>query len=292
MDLKPYLDERQPRVEAQLDQLLPLETVPPCRLHSAMRYSALAGGKRFRPILCLASAEACGVSDNSVLEAACAIEMVHCFSLIHDDLPALDDDALRRGKPTCHVAFGEATAILAGDALFSLAFEVLSSLNVPDGAKSRAIAALAKASGTNGMVGGQIVDIESHGVDADMRTVEWIHTRKTGALIAASCEIGAILGGGADDAIEQCKRAGENIGLAFQITDDVLDETSSSDALGKTAGKDRSSMKATYPAVLGVERSLQIARQAAFEAEGIAAGLGDQAIGLRLLAQYAVNRSN
>jgi geranylgeranyl diphosphate synthase type II len=290
VDLKAYLDLRRPLVESRLNDLLPSECDEPATLHRAMRYSALGGGKRFRPILCIAAAEACGGSSDAVLEAACAIEMVHCFSLIHDDLPALDNDDLRRGKPTCHVAFGEAVAILAGDALFSLAFQTLSRIDVTDHAKSRAISVLASASGTDGMVGGQIVDIESHGKRATLEAVEWIHQRKTGALIAAACEIGAIVGGGGDNEIKDCRSVGERIGLAFQITDDVLDETSDSESLGKTAGKDREACKATYPSVMGIERSMALAKSAANEAIRIADSFGDGAIGLRLLARYSVER--
>ncbi|MCW5946405.1 MAG: polyprenyl synthetase family protein [Fimbriimonadales bacterium] len=290
MDLKAYLDLRRPLVESKLNELLPSEREEPATLHRAMRYSALGGGKRFRPILCIAAAEACGGSSDAVLEASCAIEMVHCFSLIHDDLPALDNDDLRRGKPTCHVVFGEAVAILAGDALFSLAFQTLSGIDVSDPAKSRAISALAFASGTDGMVGGQIVDIESHGKQVTLESVEWIHQRKTGALIAAACEIGAIVGGGSEGDVDRCKRAGERIGLAFQITDDVLDEISDSESLGKTAGKDREACKATYPSVMGIERSMALAKSAADEAVQVAESFGDGAIGLRLLARYSVER--
>lgn len=290
MDLKAYLEERRALVEARLDELLPPEYQKPETLHRAMRYSALAGGKRFRPILCLAAADACGGINTAVLDAACAVEMVHCFSLIHDDLPALDNDDLRRGQPTVHVRFGEATAILAGDALFSLAFETLSEMQADDSVRAKSIASLARASGTNGMVGGQIVDTQSVVSEVDFESVEWIHSRKTGALIAAACEIGAIVGGGSEEHVPLCKAAGARIGLAYQIIDDVLDETLDSTALGKTAGKDRRARKATYPAVLGVEKSRDLAKQAAQEAEEMLTRFQDRAEGIKLLARYSVHR--
>lgn len=289
VELKTYLEERRALVESRLDKLLPPEQRKPETLHRAMRYSVLAGGKRFRPILCLAAAEACGGMNEAVLDAACAIEMVHCFSLIHDDLPALDNDELRRGKPTVHVRFGEAAAILAGDALFALAFETLSKMAASDSIRVRTISALAAASGTDGMVGGQVVDMESQSGNQE---VEWIHERKTGALIAAACEIGAIVSGADADDVAICKSIGKRIGLAFQIADDILDETADSATIGKTAGKDRRSEKATFPSVLGVEKSKEIAIRSVEEAERSLERFGNRAHGFRLLARYSVYRDS
>lgn len=268
-----------------------------------MRYSALAPGKRLRPILCLAAAEAVGGSAEEVLDAACALEFVHVFSLIHDDLPPIDNDALRRGLPTCHVKFGEATAILAGDALLALAFEVLSGSPSPSGsgvwgvrepatAALSCVRSLATALGSDGLVAGEIVDVLSEGKVVDPDTLEYIHTRKTGALIAASCEIGAILGGADEATIEGVKRYGAWVGLAFQVADDILNETSSEEALGKAAGSDRSRGKATYPALHGLDGARHAA--AAFveiAVDSLPSKLAERELLLHL-AQYAVERTN
>ena len=250
------------QVEARLEALLPSVKTKPSELHEAMRYSCLAPGKRLRPALCLASAEAVGQSGASALDAACAIEMVHVFSLIHDDLPAIDNDDLRRGLPTCHMRFSEAIAILAGDALFALAFDVISRLKAPADQVVRSIAVLSAASGSAGLVGGETVDVLSEGQPFDESTVEYIHTHKTGALVSASCEIGAVLGGGSPEQITSLRNFGKEVGLAFQIADDLLNELSTADALGKAAGSDRARSKATYPALHGITESREAAREA------------------------------
>lgn len=259
-------------------------------LHAAMRYSCLAPGKRLRPILCLASAEALGAPVDSVLDAACAIEMVHCFSLIHDDLPAIDNDDLRRGVPTLHVKYGEALAILAGDALFSLAFESLASSNHPANRVVQAVICLTKAAGSNGLVGGEVMDVMSEGKAADADTLEFIHTRKTGALIAASCEIGGLLAGGSAAQVQALKLYGDKIGLAFQIADDILNETSTPEQLGKAAGSDRERQKATYPSLYGIDESRRRADQAV---EDAIAALREASLNgemLESLARFAVER--
>ena len=243
-------------------ELLPPENVVPEALHAAMRYSCLALGKRLRPALAMASAEAIGADPMSVIDAGCAIEFVHCFSLIHDDLPAIDNDDLRRGVPTCHKAFGEATAILAGDALFALAFDTIAKGPWSADARIKAIASLTLATGSNGLVGGETLDILSEGQPISFETLQTIHSRKTGALIAASCEIGAILSDAEESVSSRLYEYGKSIGLAFQIADDILNETSTPEKLGKSAGSDRERGKATYPSQIGLEAS----RQAAFEA--------------------------
>ena len=247
-----HLESRLPVVEGRAEPLV-----------AAMRYSVLAPGKRLRPVLCMASADAVGGNAEDVLDAACALELVHAFSLIHDDLPAIDNDELRRGRPTCHVQFGEATAILAGDALFSLAFELLAGMSISAERVVRAVQILARASGADGLVAGEIVDVLTEGKPYDASTLEYIHTRKTGALIAASCELGALLGGGDPAQVQAFEAYGRHLGLAFQIADDILNETGTSDELGKAAGSDRSRGKATYPHLHGLEGARQAAATAA-----------------------------
>lgn len=247
--LKAYAE----RFDAHLAYRLPAVEGRAEPLVSAMRYSVLAPGKRLRPVLCMASADAVGGSADEVLDAACALELVHAFSLIHDDLPAIDNDELRRGRPTCHVQFGEATAILAGDALFALAFELVAGMPVPADRVVRAVQILARASGADGLVAGEIVDVLTEGQSYDSDTLEYIHSRKTGALIAASCEMGALLGGGDAAQVAALEAYGRHLGLAFQIADDILNETGTADELGKAAGSDRSRGKATYPHLHGLE---------------------------------------
>lgn len=218
-----------------------------------MRYSALAPGKRLRPVLCLAAAEAVGGDIDHVIDAACALELVHAFSLIHDDLPAIDNDDLRRGRPTCHVKFGEATAILAGDALFALAFDLVTSVPASPARVVRAVQVLARASGADGLVAGEIVDVLTEGQPYDAATLDYIHSRKTGALLAASCEMGALLSEADEDQVIALRTYGQHLGLAFQIADDILNETATEEELGKATGSDRSRGKATYPHLHGIE---------------------------------------
>lgn len=291
VDLQAFLSEARLSFDRRLEALLPSETVRPVALHRAMRYSALVGGKRFRPLLCLASAKAAAdETPNCVWDAGCALEFVHCFSLIHDDLPALDNDDLRRGNPTCHVKFGEATAILAGDALFALAFETLARMDASDSVRFSCLEKLAIASGTAGMVGGQMVDLESEDKPTDSEIVTWIHERKTGALIAASCSIGAICAGGDHEQIHRATECGQFIGLAFQIMDDILDETGEEAVIGKRVGADHKRLKATYPSAFGMDKSLGIAREASERAIQLAHEFGPSGDRLAELARFAVER--
>ena len=250
MTLREYLTEQIRLVDAELDRLVPSESTPPQTIHRAMRYSLFAGGKRIRPILCMEAART--VSDNTtgVETAACALEMVHTYSLIHDDLPALDNDDLRRGKPTSHKVFGEAMAILAGDALLTFAFDALSSAAVPLDRRAVMVRELAVAAGTPvGMVAGQVEDLEGEHKTPEPELLARIHRAKTGALIRVSLRIGAIYAGADVAQLDALSRYGEHIGLAFQIVDDLLDIEQSSEALGKTAGKDAEQHKITFPAV-------------------------------------------
>jgi geranylgeranyl diphosphate synthase type II len=293
--LKNYLASRAEQVNEWLDRLMPPETVPPQQLHRAMRYSLFAGGKRLRPILVLASGEALGARTDELMPAACAIEMIHTYSLIHDDLPAMDNDDLRRGRPTCHRAFGEAIAILAGDALLTEAFRVLASPSAaPDAQRQvRLIRLIATAAGTiEALIGGQVADIENEGKEVDSATLEYIHRSKTGALISASVVAGGIIAGATDEQIARLKAYGEHIGLAFQIADDILDVTSTSEQLGKTPGKDKAARKATYPAIHGIAASEARARQLVDEAISIISGLQAETATLQAIARFIIARSS
>lgn len=284
------LDSIRERVDQRLYALLPDASRPPEGLHQAMRYSCLAPGKRIRPALTMAAAQAVGAAGDSVLDAGCAVEMVHAFSLIHDDLPAIDNDELRRGRPTCHVKFGEALAILAGDALFALAFQVLAdSPHEPD-AKLECLGWLAKASGSDGLVGGEVMDVLSEGKPADADLVETIHRQKTGALIEAACAIGGRLSGADSNQVAALRAYGRQVGLAFQIADDLLNELASAEALGKATGSDRDRMKATYPAVHGLESTRDLAVLAVESGVSALDGLGAPAEPLRDLARYSIER--
>jgi len=278
-------------VDMRMAELLPADVEPAKLLHEAMRYSCLAPGKRLRPALAMACADAVGADPWSVLDGGCAIEFVHCFSLIHDDLPAIDNDDLRRGVPTCHKAFGEAIAILAGDALFALAFDTLALGPWGSDQKVNAIAALTKASGSQGLVGGETLDILSEGKKIDLETLRLIHAGKTGALIAASCEIGALLAGADEKQCAHLYEYGACIGLAFQIADDILNETSTSEQLGKAAGSDRERGKATYPALIGLEASREEAFNAVSKGLVHLAELPNAGF-LFELAHYSVERLN
>jgi len=250
-------------VEDGLNRWLPPDTQEPVRLHKAMRYSLFAGGKRLRPAVALAACRAVGGSDDAALPTACALEMLHTYSLVHDDLPAVDNDDLRRGQPTCHVKFDEATAILAGDALQTQAFWVLSAKTDKAEVATKLVQELAAAAGTFGMVGGEVADIEAEGKTPQLEIVEHIHTRKTAALFRASAVMGGIAGGADARALEALRNYGEWLGLAFQIVDDVLDETSDAETLGKSPGKDRASGKMSYPAAVGLDASTERARECA-----------------------------
>jgi geranylgeranyl diphosphate synthase type II len=297
MTLPEYLAHQQKRVDTALDRWVPAESVDPSIIHRAMRYSLFAGGKRIRPLLAMAAAEA--VSDHAdgnhadgVADAACALELIHTYSLIHDDLPALDNDDLRRGRPTCHKVFGDAMAILAGDALLTLAFEALSKLPDVDAERRiRLVADLATASGTvGGMIGGQVNDLEGEGKEPTAALLESIHRAKTGALLRASVRMGAIYAGAEETQLAALTCFGEHIGLAFQIVDDVLDVEQSSEALGKTAGKDAQQKKITFPAVYGLERSRAMAEQERLAAHLALRSFGNRAEHLLQLADLVVQR--
>jgi len=291
MKLPDFFEEDRIAVDAQLERLLPAETVQPPTIHQAMRYSVFAGGKRIRPILCLETARIFEADVAAALYPGCAIEFIHTYSLIHDDLPSLDNDDLRRGKPTCHKQFGEATAILAGDALLTLAFETIAAAPVAAERRVAMVAEISGAAGTvNGMVGGQVADLEAEGKRVGGETLEYIHRSKTAALIRASITAGAICAGAADADVARLRRFGETIGWAFQVTDDILDVEESSSALGKTAGKDIAQEKATYPAVYGLERSHEIANELAGKAIAELEPYGERAGRLRAIADFLVLR--
>lgn len=296
-DLKQYLNERCALIDRRLEKVMPAENEFPYSLHRAMRYSTFAGGKRIRPVLLLAAAEAVNGDIAAALPAACAMEMIHTYSLIHDDLPAMDNDDYRRGNPTNHKVFGEAVAILAGDALLTQAFILLSSPQftaaVPPDRILAVISQMASAAGSRGMVGGQIVDMESEGKeDLDLPTVQFIHTHKTGALIKASVQCGAILGGADEKQLTGLIRFGEAIGLAFQIYDDILDIEGTTAELGKDAGSDQARGKATYPAVLGIQESRKRAAELLAIALEAISGFDRQAEPLREIASYILSRKS
>ena len=303
MDIKKYLGEKKDIVDSALGKYFPnrsgsaAEGVFPTSLHTAIRYSLFAGGKRVRPILSMAAFEAVGGEGDEILPFACALEMIHTYSLIHDDLPALDNDDYRRGQLTCHKVFGEAIGILAGDALLTEAFRLMTNrsmggLSLRDGQMLDVIHEVAQAAGMQGMVGGQVLDIESEGKEVDFPTVEYIHTHKTGALILVSVRAGARLGGGDEAALRALTRYGEGIGLAFQIADDILNVEGKSVLLGKKTGSDLSKGKATYPSLLGLEESKRRARELVELAVDAIRSFGSEAQPLREIAWFIVSREN
>ncbi|NIQ90384.1 MAG: polyprenyl synthetase family protein [Deltaproteobacteria bacterium] len=291
MNLKQYLEARRLMVEEALEVALPQEDGPASRVVEAMRYSLFAGGKRLRPILCLAASEAVGGEIQSAMPAGCALEMIHTYSLIHDDLPAMDDDDLRRGKPTNHKVFGEAIAILAGDGLLTEAFVLLSDYHslLPERAV-QVIGVIAEAASYRGMVGGQVVDMLSQNKPADLETVQQMHSRKTAALIAAATESGALAGKGSEAQVAALARYGRAIGLAFQIADDILDIEGDTELLGKSTGADEARGKVTYPAAVGLESSRQAANDMIHDALAALEGFDDKANPLRSLAHYIITR--
>jgi len=291
MNVPTFFDEDRAAVDAALDRLMPGENAQPPSIHRAMRYSVQAGGKRVRPILCLESARIFTADVAPVLPVACALEFIHTYSLIHDDLPALDNDDLRRGKPTCHKKFGEATAILAGDALLTLAFETLANASIEPARRVAILSHVAASAGTvDGMVGGKVADLEAEGRAIQPAELEYIHRSKTAALIRASVVAGAIAGGANDEDVSRLKRFGETIGWAFQVVDDILDVEESSAALGKTAGKDAAQQKATYPSLYGLEKSRQFAKELEARAMAEIEPYGSRAARLRELAELIVHR--
>ena len=290
--LQDTLEAGRVAADAALERLIPAASQYPVSIHKAMRHSVFAGGKRLRPILCMeAGRMVAGSLPAGIEDLGAALEMLHTYSLIHDDLPALDNDDLRRGRPTCHVVFGEATAILAGDALQTQAYEVLARLCCPADARVRIIEEVAHGTGTiDGMIGGQVVDLEAEHSKPDLKTLEYIHRAKTAALITASLVSGGLYAGGTADEIQRLRSFGQQIGLAFQIVDDVLDVTQTSEQLGKTAGKDTAAEKTTYPALFGIEESLKKADTLVANAFAELSPFGDRAETLKALARYLVER--
>ena len=295
-DLDAYLKERQRLVDAALDRFLPAEDTPPPSVHRAMRYSVLAGGKRLRPVLVIAGAELVGAQPSSVMPTACALEMIHTYSLIHDDLPAMDDDDYRRGRLTNHKVFGDAIAILAGDALLTYAFQLVAENAALAGVDAKVVcdvvAEIAEAAGTVGMVGGQVVDIESEGKTITPEQLEYIHVHKTAALIRASLSVGARLGGADAAALAAVRDAGQSLGLAFQIVDDILDVEGSLETLGKTAGSDERKQKVTYPALHGIEASRREARRLIERTKSRLAVFGARSAPVCALADFVVERKS
>jgi len=293
-DVKSLLREGAQLADEALDALIPATAVVPSSIHGAMRHSVFAGGKRLRPVLAMQAATAvAGSAPAGIAKLGAAIEMLHTYSLIHDDLPALDNDDLRRGKPTCHVVFGEAIAILAGDALQTQAYEVLATLACPPAAVVEIIRLIAQATGTvEGMIGGQVLDLEGEHKKATPELVDAIHRAKTGALIRVSVVTGGIFAGATPEQVARLDTFGRKAGLAFQIVDDVLDVTQDSEQLGKTAGKDLTSDKATWPAVFGLEQSLRDADRLVTEAFAALEPFGPNADGLKAVARYLVERKN
>ncbi len=290
--LKETLEQGRTLTDAALERLLPAETQHPVSIHKAMRHSVFAGGKRLRPILSMeAGRMLSGSLPPGIEDLGAALEMLHTYSLIHDDLPALDNDDLRRGRPTCHKAFGEAIAILAGDALQTQSYEVLARLRCPAQARVRIIEEIARGTGTiDGMIGGQVVDLEAEHSKPDLKMLEYIHRSKTAALIAASVVSGGLYAGADEAAVGKLCSFGQAIGLAFQIVDDVLDVTQTSEQLGKTAGKDTAAEKATYPALFGIDESLKKADVLVDTAVAALDGFGPRAETLKSLARFLVER--
>jgi geranylgeranyl diphosphate synthase, type II len=296
MDLKTYLGEKRGMVDEALGRYMPEPDGHASELIRAMNYSLFAGGKRLRPILCIAGAEAAGGDGNHVLPVACALELIHTYSLIHDDLPAMDNDDLRRGMPTNHKVFGEAMAILAGDALLTEAFNMLSMLEAPEQQSfqiiKKIVGLISSASGWRGMVGGQAADMLAEGKTADADTIGYIHNHKTGSLIAASVSAGAILGGGSKNELTCIEAYGEKIGLAFQISDDILDIEGNAEVMGKGVGGDSKKGKNTFPSVYGLAGSKKILKELTDSAIEALEGFDQKADPLRQIAQYIIERKN
>lgn len=291
MNLKEYLADRSAMVDRALDQALPKAAAKPATIHKAMRYSLFAGGKRLRPILCLAAAEACGGGLEPALPAACAVECLHTYSLIHDDLPCMDNDDFRRGRPTSHKVFGEGIAVLAGDALLTQAFEILCAASgAPRYPAAAMVRELAVAAGSRELIAGQVADLEGEGKTATLRELRFIHQAKTAALLTASIRLGGMSANAAPARLEALTGFGKNLGLAFQVIDDILDVTQTSEKLGKSAGKDVAAQKATYPALLGLEKSRKEARRLTGASLSALQPLGKAADVLRALGEHLLQR--
>jgi geranylgeranyl diphosphate synthase type II len=291
MDIAEYLETKKAVVDSMLDQVLPAETEFPLRIHQAMRYGLMAGGKRLRPILAIAAADAIGGDGSSIVREACALELIHTYSLIHDDLPSMDNDDFRRGRPTTHKVFGEAVAVLAGDALLTEAFILLSGSNRPPQVIIEVLQLLADASGSRGLIGGQVIDLESEGKAINENLLDYIHTHKTGCLITASVLMGAKLADATSQQLDSLRDYGQAIGLAFQVTDDILDITESTQTLGKTAGSDQKKSKATYPALHGIEEARKRQQSLYESALDVLQSFDDKAAPLRLIARYIIERT-
>ncbi len=291
--MRKELEDRIKLIDNSLDCYVPMLSNPQSKIYEAMRYSLFAGGKRLRPILMLEVAKIFDSDWNDVKEFACALEMIHTYSLIHDDLPAMDNDNLRRGMPTNHIKFDEATAILAGDALLNKAFEVVASQShINSGLFMRALQFMSNASGTEGMIGGQVVDIDSEGKEISIDTLKYIHSLKTGALIRTACVVGAILSGASDDDINLIDEYAVNTGIAFQIRDDILDITGNTSDLGKPVGSDAELNKCTYFSILGIEKSEELVREYSDKAKNTILKFGDKADFLVRLTDYLITRNN
>ncbi len=290
--LERYSRETRTRIDAALDAYTRFDGDCPTSLGEAMRYSLLAPGKRLRPLLVLLAAEACGGDEAAAMPAACAVEMVHAYSLVHDDLPAMDDDDLRRGRPTCHKVFGEALAILAGDALLTLAFEVLAREVHPPAIAAECCALLGRAAGCSALVGGQADDLAGEFSGGGLETLMAIHRRKTGAMMLVSLQLGAIISGASEEQLASLTEYGQCLGLAFQITDDLLDVQGETEAMGKRVGKDSGRGKLTYPGILGIEESTRRAEALVAQATRALEPLAQQAAGLQALAHYVLHRNH
>ncbi len=290
-DLSSYLETTTLAVNKGLDRLLPKEKVKPATIHKAMRYSLFAGGKRLRPALCIAAAEACGGSREAAIPYACAVECIHTYSLIHDDLPAMDNDDFRRGKPTNHKVFGEGIAVLAGDGLLTQAFEILALAETPRRYPHKVtVLELAKASGSLQLIAGQVADLEGEGKGLNEKELRYIHERKTSALLTCSVRLGGMSANCSATQLEALTAFGYNVGLAFQVIDDILDVTQTSEQLGKTAGKDIAAQKATYPSIVGLEKSRKIAAALTNKAFAALEAFGGKAAALEGLAKYLLER--
>ncbi len=291
MDLKEYLATRAAEVDAALDAFLPKAKEKPATIHAAMRYSLFAGGKRLRPILCLAAAEACGGDIESAMPPACAVEILHTYSLVHDDLPCMDDDDLRRGRPTCHKVYGEGMAVLTGDALLTEAFLILAQTSPAKRYPTASyVAELALTGGSTKLIGGQVMDLEGEGKKLTKAQLVKIHESKTAALLATSIRLGAMTANATDKQLETLTVFGRALGLAFQVIDDILDVTASTEVLGKTAGKDLAVEKATYPAIFGLDKSRKEAAKLTKEAMDALLPFGKKAQRLREIADYLLKR--
>lgn len=293
MDIEDYLKREREEIDLALDRYLPPESDYPATIHKAMRYSIFAGGKRIRPILALAATEAVKGNKEKVLPVACVFELIHTYSLIHDDLPAMDDDDLRRGSPTNHKVFGDAVAILAGDALLTLAFDILATkVQGEEKILLQIVHEISKAAGSMGMVGGQVVDIESQGKTVDFPVLEYIHIHKTGSLILSSIRAGALISSAGEKELIALTKCGEALGLAFQIADDILDVEGVSEKMGKNKGSDKAKDKATYPALLGLDESKKRAEELMSIALAAIDFFGDEATSLRQVAKYIISRQS